>query len=329
MRINKMNKDLQIAKKTVQTEIQALKKLYKSFTDSSQFSKAVSLIIKTKGKVLVVGVGKSFIVGSKVSSTLSSLGTPSVCFNASDLQHGGLGAIQNKHDILLVFSVSGESSELDSILRYASRNNIEVIGVSCKSSSMLIRGSTIKIILPRVKEAGHSLAPTSSSINFLSWGDALAIACMKKKRFTNKNFISTHPQGSLGTSLILVKEIMFKGSKIPLISSSKNMKLAISIMNKKKLGLVCVRMPSGKYGIISDGDLRRHANNLYKKKIIDVAIKNPISISEETTALAAIEKMTRYKISSLLVFRKKNLNKKNKNIVGILTLKECLDRGIK
>jgi len=324
-----MNKDLQTAKKIVQTEIKALKKLYNSFTKSSQFSRAVNLIIKTKGKVLVVGVGKSFIVGSKVSSTLSSLGTPSVAFNATDLQHGGLGAIQNKHDILLVFSVSGESSELDGILRYASRNNIEVIGVSCKSSSMLIRSSTIKIVLPKVKEAGHSLAPTSSSINFLSWGDALAIVCMKRKKFTNKKFISTHPQGSLGTSLILVKEIMFNGSKIPLISSNKNMKLAISIMNKKKLGLVCVSLPSGKYGIISDGDLRRHANNLYKKSIIEVVAKNPISISEEMTALAAIEKMTRFKISSLLVFRKNDFNKKNKKIVGILTLKECLDRGIK
>ena len=311
-----MNKDLQIAKKIVQTEIQALKKLYNSFTKSSQFSRAVNLIIKTKGKILVVGVGKSFIVGSKVSSTLSSLGTPSVAFNATDLQHGGLGAIQNKHDILLVFSVSGESSELDGILRYANRNNIDVIGVSCKSSSMLIRSSTIKILLPKVKEAGHSLAPTSSSMNFLSWGDALAIVCMKRKKFTNKKFISTHPQGSLGTSLILVKEIMFKGSKIQLISSNKNMKL-------------CVSLPSGKYGIISDGDLRRHANNLYKKNIIEVVAKNPISISEEMTALAAIEKMTRFKISSLLVFRKNDFNKKNKKIVGILTLKECLDRGIK
>jgi arabinose-5-phosphate isomerase len=176
-----MNKDLQIAKKTVQTEIQALKKLASSFNKSSNFSKAVNLLSKMRGKCLVVGVGKSYIVSLKVSATLSSLGTPSVAFSANDLQHGGLGAIQKNNDVLLVFSVSGESSELNSILRFANRYRIAVIGVSCKPTSMLLRHSTIKILLPKVIEAGHSLAPTSSTLNFLSWGDSLSIACMRKK----------------------------------------------------------------------------------------------------------------------------------------------------
>ena len=180
-----MNKDLQIAKKTIQTEIEALKKLSVSFSRSSQFSKAVNLISKIKGKCLVVGVGKSYLIGLKIAATLSSLGTPSVAFSANDLQHGGLGAIQKNHDVLLVFSVSGESSELNSILKYANRHNVIVIGVSCKNTSMLLKYSTIKILLPKVSEAGHSLAPTSSSLNFLAWGDCLAIACMKKRKWTN------------------------------------------------------------------------------------------------------------------------------------------------
>ena len=142
-----MNSDIQIAKKTLQTEISALKKLSSTFGQSSQFSKAVNLISKTRGKVLVVGVGKSYIIGIKVSSTLSSLGTPSVAFNATDLQHGGLGAIQKSQDVLLVFSVSGESSELNNILRYANRHKINIIGVSCKSTSMLLRNSTIKFFI--------------------------------------------------------------------------------------------------------------------------------------------------------------------------------------
>ena len=216
-----MNKDLQIAKKTIKTEINALKKLSSIFNNSSQFSKAVNLISKARGKVLVVGVGKSYIIGIKVSSTLSSLGTPSVAFNATDLEHGGLGAIQKKQDVLLVFSVSGESSELNNILKYANRHNVNVIGVSCKSSSMLLRNSTIKILLPKVVEAGHSLAPTSSSLNFLSWGDCLAIASMRRKKWTNKKFITTHPSGTLASSLILVEEIMAKGKDIPLISTNK------------------------------------------------------------------------------------------------------------
>ena len=323
-----MNKDLQIAKKTVQTEIQALKKLSASFNRSSQFSRVVNLISKTKGKCLVVGVGKSYIVGLKVASTLSSLGTPSIAFSANDLQHGGLGAIQKNQDVLLVFSVSGESSELNSILRYATRYNVPVIGVSCKSSSMLLKYSTIKILLPKVLEAGHSLAPTSSSLNFLSWGDSVAIACMKRKKWTNKKFVTTHPSGSLATALIQVKEIMVTGNKIPIVAANNTMKSAINEMNKKKLGIVCVKNKSSIL-LISDGDLRRNSNNLYKKKIMQIATKNPSWISDTDTALAAINKMNNLGITSLLVTKKKNLKSKNKKLVGVIHMHAALSHGIK
>ena len=261
------------------------------------------------------------------AATLSSLGTPSVAFSANDLQHGGLGAIQKNYDVLLVFSVSGESSELNSILRYANRHSVPIIGVSCKSSSMLLRYSSIKILLPKVVEAGHSLAPTSSSLNFLSWGDSLAITCMKRKKWTNKKFITNHPSGTLATALIKVKEIMSKN--IPLISSKKTMKSAVTEMNKKKLGMVCVKSPRGIH-IITDGDLRRFSNNLFKKKIMEVATKNPAWISEDDTALSAIDKMTKLKISSLLVTKRKHNNKNKKmSVVGVLTMLHCLSRGVK
>ena len=324
-----MNKDLQIAKKTVQTEIKALKKLSASFGRSSQFSKAVHLISRIKGKCLVVGVGKSYLVGLKVSATLSSLGTPSVAFSANDLQHGGLGAIQKNHDALLVFSVSGESSELNSILRYANRHNISVIGVSCKSSSMLLRYSTIKILLPNVIEAGHSLAPTSSSLNFLSWGDSFAIACMKRKKWTNNKFITTHPSGTLATALIQVKEIMAIKKEIPLVSANQTLREALTEMTKKRLGIVCVKEKNGKINLITDGDIRRNSNNLYKKKILQVCSKNPTWISDTATALSAIEKMNALKITSLLVTQNQYIKKKSKKLIGILHLHHCLSRGIK
>ena len=257
-----MNKDLKIAKKAIQTEIEGLKKLLSSFNNSSKFSKAVNLISKAKGKVIVIGTGKSFIIGNKISSTLSSLGTPSVAFDSSSLNHGSMGSIQKGSDVLLVFSVSGETSELNSILRFSNRNNIPVIGVSCKSSSMLLRFSSIPILLPKVIEAGSSLAPTSSQINFLSFGDALAIALSKRKKFSNKNFVTLHPHGQLGSSLILVKEIMAKGKEIPIVGANKNMLTAIKEMSKKKLGLVCCKEKNGKINILTDGDLRRHSNNL-------------------------------------------------------------------
>ena len=321
-----MNKDLQIAKKTVQTEIHALKKLLVSFESSSQFSKAVNLISKIKGKCLVIGVGKSFLISLKVSSTLSSLGTPSVAFSANDLQHGGLGAIQKNQDVLLAFSVSGESNELNSILRYANRHNISVIGVSCKASSMLLRYSDIKILLPKVVEAGHSLAPTSSSLNFLAWGDSLAIACMKRKKWSNKKFINTHPSGSLSTALIQVKDIMAKKKEIPIVAANQSMKAAIKEMNKKKLGIVCIKDKNNKISLITDGDLRRNSNNLFKKKILGISNKKPVWIKENATALSAIEKMNSLKITSLLVSQ--NANKRGK-ILGVIHMHHCLSRGIK
>ena len=318
-----MNKDLQIAKKTVETEIQALKKLLVSFKSTSQFTKAVNLCSKTKNKIVVVGVGKSFIISLKVASTLSSLGAPAVGFSANDLQHGGLGFL-SKDDTLLIFSVSGESAELNSILRYANRFNLKVIGVSCKSSSMLLKHSNIKILLPKVLEAGSSLAPTASTTMFCCFGDALGIALMKRKKFTNKKFVTTHPSGTLATALVKVKEIMSTGSKIPLVSSNTTMKAAITEMNKKKLGIVCVKNKSSIL-LISDGDLRRHSNNLFKKKIMQIATKKPMWVTETDTALSAINKMNDAGITSLLVSRKKE----NKKLVGVIHLHAALARGIK
>lgn len=323
-----MNKDLQIARKTVQTEIQALKKLLASFTNSSQFSQAVNLCSKTKKTIVVVGVGKSYIISLKVASTLSSLNAPAVGFSANDLQHGGLGFL-SKDDTLLIFSVSGESSELNSILRYAKRFNLKVIGVSCKASSMLLKNSTIKILLPKVVEAGFSLAPTSSTTMFCCFGDALGIAISKKKKFTNKKFVATHPSGTLATSLILVKEIMVKGKEIPLIGINNSMRNAVKEMTMKKLGVICCKEKNGSISILTDGDLRRHSNNLYKKKIALVSSKNPTWISESATALSAIEKMNSQKITSLLVAHNRDINKKIKNVIGIIHLHHCLSRGIK
>ena len=323
-----MNKDLKIAKKTVKTEIQALKKLSASFTRSNQFSKAVSLCTKTKSKIVVVGVGKSYIISLKVAGTLSSLNSPAVAFSANDLQHGGLGFL-SKDDTLLIFSVSGESSELNPILRYANRFNIKIIGVSCKSSSMLLRNSTIKILLPKVSEAGFSLAPTASTTMFCCFGDALGIALMKRKKFTNKKFITTHPSGTLATALVQVKEIMAKGKEIPLISSNKSMYLAVKEMTKKKLGLICCKEKNGKINILTDGDLRRNSNNLYKKKISKIFNKNPNWIYDSATALSAIEIMNSKKITSLLVAKRKDINKKIKKVIGVIHMHHCLSQGIK
>ena len=194
---------------------------------------------------------------------------------------------------------------------------------------MLLKHSTIKILLPKVVEAGFSLAPTASSTMFACFGDSLAIALMKRKKFTNKKFVKTHPSGTLATSLIQVGEIMSKGKNIPLVSSNKSMKSAVQEMTKKKLGVVCVKEKNGKISVITDGDCRKNSNNLYTKSILTVATKRPAWISDVSTALSAIEKMNSLKITSLLVAQNKDINKKIKKIIGIIHLHHCLSRGIK
>ena len=215
--------------------------------------------------------------------------------------------------------------ELNSILRYASRHNIPVVGVSCKPSSMLLRYSNIKILLPKVAEAGKTLAPTSSSLNFLSWGDSLAIACMKRKKWSNKKFVNTHPSGSLSTALIQVKDIMAKGNAIPIVSQKCTMRVAIKEMSKKSLGILCVKDKRGTISILTDGDIRKNSNNLYTKKILKISNRKPVWISDNTTALSAIEKMNSLRITHLLCFN----FKKKKKISGLLHMHHCLSRGIK
>ena len=152
---------------------------------------------------------------------------------------------------------------------------------------------------------------------------------MKRKKWTNNKFITTHPSGTLATSLIQVKEIMAKKKEIPLISATQPMRAALAEMTKKKLGIVCVKEKKCKIYLITDGDIRRNSNNLYKKKILQVCSKNPTWISDTTSALTAIEKINTLKITSLLVTKNQDIKKKIKKIVGVLHLHHCLSRGIK
>ncbi len=322
-----MNKDFQIAKKTIQSGIVALKKLSSSFNRTSQFSKAVNLCNKAN-KIGVIGVGKSYILSLKVAGTMASLNQRAVGFSANDLIHGGLGFF-SKNDILLIFSVSGQSAELDPILKYANKFKIKTIGVSCKANSILLKHSTIKILLPKVSEAGSLLAPTSSSTMFTCFGDALSIALVKRKKWTNKILKANHPAGSIGRQLIRVSEVCAKGKEIPLVSAKKSVKAAIKEMTKKKLGMVCCKEKNGRISILTDGDLRRHSNNLYKKSILNISSKKPTWISHNATALSAVEIMNTKKITQILVAHDRDINKKIKTLLGVLHLHHCLGIGIK
>ena len=321
-----MNKDTKVAKKTIRAGIEALKKLSNSLNHSLQFSKAVDLCNKAN-KIGIIGIGKSKDISMYIGNLFSSLNIPAVGFGVQDLSHGGLGFF-SKSDILVIFSKSGESSELSNLLKHFKKFKIKTIGISCKSNSMLLKYSTVKILLPAVEEAGGFLSPTSSSTMFASFGNALSIAIAKRKKLTNKILKKNHPAGSIGSSLVEIHELMAKKKDIPIINSNKTMREAIKEMNMKKLGCVIVKKKN-EISIITDGDLRRHSNNLYKKKITKVATKNPSWISENATALSAISLMTKLRISSLLVAKDKDINKKNRKIVGVISMLHCLSRDIK
>ncbi len=314
-----------IAKDVINLEIKALTKLKRSL--NKNFDKAVNAIVNCQSKIILCGVGKSGIIANKISATLSSIGTPSFSLSASDCSHGDMGSITKK-DILILISYSGNSIELKNIINYANRNKVLLIGITSKKNSDLYKNSDIRLITPEVKEAGLDIVPTSSTINQLSLGDALAISTLKKKKINNQDFKKYHPSGSLGEKLKTVEDVMLKEKKIPFINENTSMNKALKIMTQKKLGTLIARnKKKHTTGIITDGQIRRFNSknisfNLLKVK--NVMTKNPIKIEKNTLATKALSIMNEKKITSLCVYNK---NKKSITI-GIVHVHNILNKKI-
>jgi arabinose-5-phosphate isomerase len=318
----KKNNYIKIARNVIDLEISALKKLKKQINYS--FNSAVDTIVNCKSKVILCGVGKSGLIASKISATLSSVGTPSFSVSANDCSHGDMGAITKK-DILILISYSGDSNELKNIINYANRNRIKLIGIMSKKNSTLYRASDIKLLIPEVAEAGLGIVPTSSTINQLSIGDALAVATLNKKKISKKDFKKYHPSGSLGTKLKTVEDLMLTGKKIPFIKETDTMKKAFNIITKKNLGtLIVINKKNQTTGIITDGQIRRKTqkiNNIFIKKVKDIMTKNPISVNRHMLVLKALSIMNKKKITSLCVVNDANKNK----TVGIIHIHNILE----
>jgi len=314
-----------IAKDVIDLEIIALKKLKKSINNS--FDEAVNVISKCQSKVIICGVGKSGLIGAKVAATLSSVGTPSFSLSANDCSHGDLGSISKK-DILILISYSGSTEELKNIIKYANRNKITLIGIMSKKNSLLYKASDIKILTPEVTEAGLGIVPTSSTINQLSIGDALAVATLKKKKISKKDFKKFHPSGNLGAKLKTVEDLMLTKNNIPFINENSNMKKALKIITNKKLGTLIVTNKKGiTKGIITDGQIRRMSQkneNLHKLKVKEIMTRNPLKVDKETLGVKALSIMNENKITSLCVYD--NL-KKNKTI-GIVHIHNIIENNI-
>ena len=317
-------KFISTAKKVIDLEIKALQQLKKNINGS--FNKAVIEIAKCQSKVILCGVGKSGLIAAKISSTLSSVGTPSFNLSASDSSHGDLGSISKK-DILILISYSGKTSELKNIIQYANRNKVLLIGIMSKKDSILYKASDIKLIIPEVKESG-GLVPTSSTTAQLALGDALAISSMHYKKFGKLDFKKIHPAGNLGAQLKTVQDIMLTGNKIPFVKEDLKMKTAIKILSNKRLGILVVQNKLKKTsGIITDGEIRRfNEKKIYlpTMKVKDVMTKNPVSIDKNALAAKALSLMNSRKITSLCVYDKKDKFK----TIGVLHIHNILDSDI-
>jgi len=317
-----------VAKEVIETEIKSLSSLKKSINNS--FNKVVEKIINCKnGKIIISGIGKSGIIGKKISSTFSSVGISSFFVDAAACSHGDLGQISS-NDILILISFSGESSELKNIIQYVKRNKkITLIAIVSKKNSLLYKSADINLLIPSVVEAGPgNIVPTSSTIAQLSIGDALAISTMNFRKFGKLDFKKFHPSGSLGTKLKTAEDLMLRGNRIPFIRENIFMGKALKTMNKYNLGvLIVINKKKQTIGIISDGDIKRISDKNHNiKKLVakDIMKKNPITVSQNILAAETLAIMNSKKITCLCVHDKKNKNK----TIGILTIHNILNANI-
>ena len=292
------------AKKTLLTEVKELKNLSKIFNNN--FYKAVILLSKVKGRVIVTGVGKSAHIGNKISATLASTGTPSYLIHATEASHGDLGGI-TKNDCILAISNSGETSELKNIISYSKRFDIPMVSISSNAKSTLNKNSTVGIVYQKPIEAcPHNLAPTSSTTLMLVIGDCIAMSLLELKGFKSSQFKNFHPGGNLGKDLQKIYEIMHVGTALPLAKESDKMTKTLITMTKKSFGCVGVINNKKKLiGIITDGDLRRNTNdNLFNLRAADLMTKKPTTGEKNMLVGAALNIMNNKKITSLFICEK-------------------------
>ncbi|MEO1066661.1 MAG: KpsF/GutQ family sugar-phosphate isomerase [Pseudomonadota bacterium] len=316
------------ARRTLMSEQAGLSVLAETFDGQlgDAFPNAVNAIRSASGRVIVTGVGKSGHIGSKIAATLASTGTPAFFVHAAEAGHGDLGMV-TRDDVIIALSWSGESSELHSIVDYASRFKIPTIAITAKAESTLGRNADVVLTLPKATEAcPHNLAPTTSTLMQLALGDALAIALLESRGFSANDFGIYHPGGQLGAKLKTVGEIMHVGDEMPLAREDTPMADAIILISQKGFG--CVGIQDAKkalIGVITDGDLRRHMDpDLLKKTAGDVMTKDPITTTPGQLASASLEMMNSSGfggISALFVVE-------NTRPVGVIHLHDLLRLGV-
>ena len=307
---------IEIAKAVIQTEAESILALKDRI--NNDFAKACETLKNCRGKVVLVGMGKSGHIAKKISSTLSSTGTPSFYLHPGEAGHGDLGMVSHD-DVVIIVSYSGESDEIIALLPGIQRMNVPIISMTGNINSLVASSSDFHLDVSVEKEAcPNNLAPTSSTTSALVMGDAIAVSLINAHNFTPEDFARSHPSGSLGRRLLtLVSSIMQSGDDIPMVSKETLLIDSLLVMSEKALGMVLIAEDGKLVGIFTDGDLRRTLESkmdFQKLTIEDVMTKDCKSIEPQQPALTAVQMMEKYSLNSLPVVDSKN------NIVGAINM---------
>ena len=309
------------AKRVLSAESKALTTLADQLDES--FVKAVHILTTCMGRVVVSGMGKSGHVARKIAATLASTGTPALFVHPGEASHGDLGMIVPE-DAVIALSNSGETAELTDLVAYTRRFSIPLIAVTARAHSALSNAADATLLLPPEPEiCPMGLAPTTSTTMMLALGDALAIATLECKGFTQDDFHNFHPGGKIGKILLRVNEIMHAGDELPLAKESDAMSHVLVVMTEKRFGCAGIVDSKGKLtGIITDGDLRRHMKgDLLKKPAAEVMTKDPMTVGPSLLAAEALKILNDTKRTQLLVVE-------DSKPVGILHIHDLLHVGI-
>jgi len=308
---------------TLDLESRAISNLSKII--DSNFCEIVELLMNCKGKIILTGIGKSAIIGMKISATLNSTGSKSIFLHLGDALHGDMGVI-SKEDIVICLSKSGESSEIISLSNYLNKAQIKLIGISCVNGSSLEKISDMFIHTKIEREACHNnLAPTTSSACHLAVGDAIAMAVQKLKGFSPDQFGEYHPSGSLGKKLNLSLDSLIDSKRIPKVNPSSSFVEVIDEISSKMYGATAVIKDNEIVGVITDGDIRRVIEK--RKNIEDIIASefmssNPKILKSDILANEALKIMRKNNISQVLI------TDKNNSLIGVVHILDIIKQGI-
>jgi len=322
-----LNSDQIIAngKEVIRIEAEAVADL--KYSINEDFVKAVETIYASQGRVVLTGMGKSGLIARKIVATFNSTGTAAIYLHPTDALHGDLGMVRSE-DVVILISKSGETEEISNLLPMLKRMNVKLIAMCGNKNSKLAKECDVILNIGVKEEAcPYDLAPTASTTATLALGDALSVALLQKRNFTEEDFAFLHPGGSLGKRLSLkIREIMITGERIPKVSKDSSIKDVIFEITSKRLGTTCVVDNQNKLvGIITDGDLRRLLERTLDIKDLsakDIMTNKPKVLKADYLASFALQQMENYKITSLVIIDNEN------HPEGIVHLHDLINLGL-